>query len=232
MYKEKIINNFIHEIRSPLFNIKSFLETLYEYYFHLTDSQILEFLEIANQETVRLVKLSSTSMEVSRFNSHTSMIYSLLCVKQLINQVTKSYEITRLHKRLVFYVKVPLTFPRIVASYDLSLQVLTNLISNALKFTYPFGVIIIKLRILTSISIKTRKKCFLLRIDIIDNGIGISKTNTQILFTRFKQVSKPMYYIEGLGLGLSIVKELMEAQSKYVTLISNLSKGTCIVLNF
>jgi two-component system sensor histidine kinase NblS len=231
MYKGKLISNLVHEIRSPLFNIKSFLETLYEYYFQLTDTQILEFLEIANQETLRLLKLSSTSLELSRFNSQMSISYSLLCVKQLINQVTKSYEITRLHKNIVFYVKTPNTFPKIIANYDVTLQVLTNLISNSLKFTYPFGLIIIKLRIVTSVSIKTRKRCFLVRIDIIDNGIGISKNNTQILFTRFKQVSKPRYYSEGFGLGLSIVKELMEGQSKSITLISSVSRGTCIVLN-
>jgi len=231
MYKGKLISNLVHEIRSPLFNIKSFLETLYEYYFQLTDTQILEFLEIANQETLRLLKLSSTSLELSRFNSNMSISYSLLCVKQLINQVTKSYEITRLHKNIVFYVKTPNTFPKIIANYDVTLQVLTNLISNSLKFTYPFGLIIIKLRIVTSVSIKTRKRCFLVRIDIIDNGIGISKNNTQILFTRFKQVSKPRYYSEGFGLGLSIVKELMEGQSKSITLISIVSRGTCIVLN-
>jgi two-component system sensor histidine kinase NblS len=231
MYKGKLISNLVHEIRSPLFNIKSFLETLYEYYFQLTDTQILEFLEIANQETLRLLKLSSTSLELSRFNSNMSISYSLLCVKQLINQVTKSYEITRLHKNIVFYVKTPNTFPKIIANYDVTLQVLTNLISNSLKFTYPFGLIIIKLRIVTSVSIKTRKRCFLLRIDIIDNGIGISKNNTEILFTRFKQVSKPRYYSEGFGLGLSIVKELMEGQSKSITLISIVSRGTCIVLN-
>ena len=232
MCKRKIINNLVHEIRSPLFNIKSFLETLYEYYFQLTDTQILEFLEIANQETVRLIKLSSTSLELSKCNPQVAVSYSFISITQLLNQVTKSYEITRLHKNIVFYVKAPSNFPKVIGSYDLSLQVLTNLITNSLKFTYPFGSIVVKLRLLTSLSIKTRKKYFLLRIDIIDNGIGISKNNRQILFTRFKQVPKPLYYTEGLGLGLSIVKELMETQSKYINLISIGYKGTCVLLNF
>nr|ASV47668.1 two-component sensor kinase [Chroomonas mesostigmatica CCMP1168] len=232
MSKVKIIHNLVHEIRSPLFNIKSFLETLYEYYFQLTDSQILEFLEIANQETVRLVKLSSTSLELSKVNSQMSVLHSTLCLKQLIKQVTKSYDITRRHKNISFYVKTPLSFPRVIASYDFSLQVLTNLINNSLKFTYPFGVIVVKLRILNSMSIKSRKKSFLLRIDIVDNGIGISKKNIKLLFNRFKQVSKPKYYAEGLGLGLSIVKELMEVQSKHIILISTINRGTCVILNF
>lgn len=232
MCEGKIINNLVHEIRSPLFNIKSFLETLYEYYFQLTDSQILEFLEIANQETSRLVKLSSSSLELSKFNSQKSVPYYLLCITQLIKQVIKLYDITRLHKNIVFYVKGPSYYPKIVGSYDLSLQVLTNLITNSLKFTYPFGIITVRLRIVTSLSLKSRKKFFLLRMDIMDNGIGISKKNKKVLFDRFKQVSKPSYYTEGVGLGLSIVKELMEVQSKHITLISIINKGTCVILSF
>lgn len=228
----KIINNLFHEIKSPLFNIKSFLETLYEYYFHLTDSQILAFLEIANQETIRLVRLTSTSLDLSRLHSNSPLPYYLLCIKQLINQVTKSYEITRLQKNIIFYVKMPFLVPKYIGSYDLILQVLTNLISNSLKFTYPFGLIEIKLRIINSLCIKTRKKSFFLRIDIVDDGIGISKVNKKILFNRFKQLSKVRYYTEGLGLGLSIVKELMEGQARHINLISILNKGTCVILNF
>lgn len=232
MCEGKIINNLVHELRSPLFNIKSFLETLYEYYFQLTDSQILEFLEITNQETVRLLKLSSSSLELSKFNSQTAVPYSLLCINQLIKQVIKLYDITRLHKNIIFYIKTPSTFPRIVGSYDVSLQVLTNLITNSLKFTYPFGIITVRVKIVTALSVKARKKYFLLRLDLIDNGIGISKKNTKLLFNRFKQVSKPIYYTEGLGLGLSIVKELMELQAKRINLISINDRGTCVILNF
>jgi two-component system sensor histidine kinase NblS len=232
MCEGKIINNLVHELRSPLFNIKSFLETLYEYYFQLTDSQILEFLEIANQETVRLLKLSSSSLELSRFNSQMSVPYSLLCINQLIKQVIKLYDITRLHKNIIFYIKTPTTFPRILGSYDISLQVLNNLITNSLKFTYPFGIITVRVKIVTALSLKARKKYFLLRLDLIDNGIGISKKNTKVLFNRFKQVSKPIYYTEGLGLGLSIVKELMELQSNHINLISINGRGTCVILSF
>lgn len=232
MYKGKIINNLVHEIRSPLFNIKSFLETLYEYYFQLTDTQILEFLEIANQEIIRLIRLSSSSLNLSRFNSNVSVPFYLLCIKQLINQVRKSYEITRLYKNIVFCIKAPSETPRFLGSYDLILQVLTNLVSNSLKFTYPFGLIIVKLRVTSSLSIKDRKRHFLVRVDIIDDGIGISKVNKKVLFNRFKQVSNSKYSSEGLGLGLSIVKDLMEAQSKTINLISLVSRGTCIILSF
>lgn len=232
MCKRNLVNNLVHEIKNPLFNIKSFLETLYEYYFQLTDSQILEFLEIANQETSRLVRLLSSSLDLSKLKSRLIVPIYLVCIKQLINQVIKSYEITRLHKNVFFCVKTPIIIPKFLGNYDLILQVLTNLISNSLKFTYPSGLVVVKLRILTSVSVKNRKKSFLLRIDIIDDGIGISKINSRGLFTNFKKISRANSYVEGLGLGLSIVKELMEGQSKYINLISDNSKGTCVIMNF
>lgn len=232
MDKGKIVHNLVHEIKSPLFNIKSFLETLYEYYFQLTDTQILDFLEIANQETSRLGRLISSSLDLSKLNAQVTIPCYLVCIKQLINQVIKSYEITRLYKNVFFCVKTPSTIPKFLGNYDLILQVLTNLISNSLKFTYPSGMLLVKLRVINTISVKNRKKSFLLRIDIIDNGIGISKGNGQTLFTRFKKVPLSKSYLEGSGLGLSIIKELMIGQSKYINLISNTSKGTCVIMNF
>lgn len=215
-----------------MFNIKSFLETLYEYYFQLTDTQILEFLEIANQETSRLGRLISSTLDLSKLDSQVVVPYYLVCIKQLIHQVIKSYEITRLYKNVFFCVKMPFSIPKFLGNYDLILQVLTNLISNSLKFTYPSGLLIVKLRIVNSVSIKTRKKCFLLRIDIIDDGIGISKSNVESLFDRCKKISTSNYYLDGLGLGLSIVKDLMNSQSKYIDLISSNCKGTCVIMNF
>lgn len=232
MYKGKIVNNLVHEIRSPLFNIKSFLETLYEYYFQLTDTQILEFLEIANQETSRLGRLISNSLDLYKLNSSGMTPYYLVCIKHLINQVVKSYEITRLQKNIFFCVKIPCIIPKFLGSYDLILQVLTNLITNSLKFTYPSGSLILKLRVLNSLSIKTRKKSFLLRIDLIDNGIGISKSKVGNLFNPVKTIPPAKYCLDGLGLGLSIIKDLMDTQSKYINLISTISRGTCAIINF
>jgi two-component system sensor histidine kinase NblS len=232
MCKSKVVNNLIHEIKSPLFNIKSFLETLYEYYFQLTDTQILEFLEIANQETSRLGRLISNSLDLSSLNSYRVVPYHLVFVENLVNQVIKSYEITRLQKNIFFCIKIPFIIPKFLGNYDLILQVLSNLISNSLKFTYPSGSVVLRLRVLNSLSVKTRRKSFLLRIDLMDDGIGISKVKVGDLFHRSKQISPSKYYLDGLGLGLSIIKDLMDNQSKYIHLISTSSRGTCAIINF
>lgn len=232
MYQGKVINNLVHEIRSPLFNIKSFLETLYEYYFQLTDIQILEFLEIANQETNRLVRLTSDSLEVARLNTKGITLHKLVYVNGLFKQVFKVYEITCLQKNISVYPKVPIHLPPLVGSYDVGLQILNNLITNSLKFTYPSGVLVLKIRILNRVSIRNRQNSFSFRLEIIDNGIGIKKEDIPSLFTRFKRGSKSKDGLEGVGLGLSIVKELMENQGVNTTLVSNIFRGTCVILHF
>lgn len=192
MYRGKLINDLVHEIRSPLFNIKSFLETLYEYYFQLTDTQILEFLEITNQETNRLVRLTSDSLEVARLNTQRITLYKLVYVNGLFKQVFKVYEISCLQKKMSIYPKVPISLPPLVGSYDVGLQILNNLITNSLKFTYPSGLLILKVRILKRVSIKNRQNNFSFRLEIIDTGIGIKKKILLVYLLGSRECQSPM----------------------------------------
>jgi len=155
--KGQIVKTLIHEIRSPLFNIKSFLETLYEYHFQLSDRQILEFLEIANQETNRLVRLTNSSLEVSRLNSRITL-FNPFSIQDITSKVVQSYEITALSKSINLYYKSKIKLPKIKGNYDLIFQVLTNLLTNSIKFTYPKGILILKVKKISSLSLKNRKK--------------------------------------------------------------------------
>jgi two-component system sensor histidine kinase NblS len=229
--KKKIIQTLTHEIRSPLFNIKSFLETLYEYHFQLTDTQSLEFLEIATQETNRLVRLTNQSLHLSRLNARLPVLFRLLVVEEIISRLAKSYEITVLTKQINFHYKVQINLPRVRGNYDLIFQVLINLIANSVKSTSPKGVLVIKLKSVSSLSINTRRKTFCLRIEVLDTGIGLSKIRKDILCNPYKKVQQFNPHIDGTGIGLVIVKEVLGIHSKGLILISNSNKGADIFFN-
>jgi two-component system sensor histidine kinase NblS len=229
--KKKIIQTLTHEIRSPLFNIKSFLETLYEYHFQLTDIQTLEFLEIATQETNRLVRLTNQSLHLSRLNARLPVLFRLLVVEEIISRLAKSYEITVLTKQINFHYKVQINLPRVRGNYDLIFQVLINLIANSVKSTSPKGVLVIKLKSVSSLSINTRRKTFCLRIEVLDTGIGLSKIRKDILCNPYKKVQQFNPHIDGTGIGLVIVKEVLGIHSKGLILISNSNKGADIFFN-
>jgi two-component system sensor histidine kinase NblS len=229
--KQKIIQTLSHEIRSPLFNIKSFLETLYEYHFQLTDIQILEFLEIATQETNRLVRLTNQSLHLSRLNARLPVLFRFLVVEEIISRLAKSYEITVLTKQINFHYKIPINLPPVRGNYDLIFQVLINLIANSIKCTSPKGVLVIKLKSVSSLSIHARKKTFCLRVEVVDTGIGISKIRKDILFNTCKKIQQFNPQIDGTGIGLVIVKEVLGMHSKGLILISNTNKGADIFFN-
>lgn len=224
--KKKIIQTLTHEIRSPLFNIKSFLETLYEYHFQLNDSQVLEFLEIANQETNRLVRLTNQSLQLSRVNFSIETMFRLLNIEDIINKVSRSYKITALIKRINLYYKVKPNNPKAMGNYDLIFQILINLITNSIKFTYPNGIVLVKLKNISSISTKKRKKTVSLRVEVLDTGIGLhpkKKTNS----FKFNHSRNSLgNQVKGTGLGLDIVREILSMHNTSLTIMSNLNRGT------
>jgi two-component system sensor histidine kinase NblS len=229
--KNKIIQTLTHEIRSPLFNIKSFLETLYEYHFQLTDIQILAFLEIATQETNRLVRLTNQSLYISRLNARFPALFRSLVVEEIVTRLAKSYEITALTKQIKFYYKVQINLPTVRGNYDLIFQVLINLIANSIKCTYPTGLLIIKLKSVSSLSICTRRKILCVKVEVLDTGIGLSKLRKGILCNTYKKIHKLNSQIAGTGIGLAIVNEILGIHNKDSMLISNTNKGVNIFFN-
>jgi two-component system sensor histidine kinase NblS len=229
--KNKIIHTLTHEIRSPLFNIKAFLETLYEYHFQLTDIQMLEFLEIATQETNRLVRLTNQSLDTSRLNSILPVLFRFLVVEEIITRLAKSYEITVLTKQINFHYKVQINLPSVRGNYDLLFQVLINLIANSIKCTYPKGVLVIKLKSVTSLSIHSRSKACCVKVEVLDTGIGISKISKDLFCNAYEKMHKLNSQIKGTGIGLVIVNEILEIHSKGFILTSNSSKGVNIFFN-
>ena len=100
---------------------------------------------------------------------------------------------------------------------DLLLQVLINLIGNALKFTHKGGEIIIRAYLLTN------KK---IRIEILDTGIGIDELYWQNIFQRFYRVENEVHFLKGTGLGLSIVKNALAEHRTNINLVSKYNIGS------
>jgi|SaaInlV_125m_DNA_1040241.scaffolds.fasta_scaffold00203_2 two-component system, OmpR family, sensor histidine kinase NblS len=231
LVKGKLMQILSHEIRSPLVNIKSFLETLYEYHFQLTDAQRLEFLEIATQETNRLVRLTNQSLQLSKLNSNPTTRFQSFCIDDLLNQLLKSYDITTLVKKISLHHKCQKTLPKSLGNQDLILQVLVNLLTNSIKFTYPRGKLVVKAKKITSLSIKSRTKYYSLRLDVLDTGIGFNKMIKQFSSKEVKVHTLQISFIKGNGIGLSVSREILDLHNNSHQLISKVNKGTTSFFN-
>lgn len=231
LFNGKLIQTLSHEIRSPLVNIKSFLETLYEYHFQLSDTQQLEFLEIATQETNRLVRLTNQSLQLSKLNANFAIQFQPFCIENLVNQLIKSYDITTLVKKISLHHKCQKFLPKSLGNQDLIFQVLVNLLTNSIKFTYPRGKLVVKAKKITSLSIKQRSKHYSLRLDVLDTGIGFNKSNTKFRSEGINNRTSQISFVEGNGIGLSISKEILDLHNNSYQLISRLNKGTTSFFN-
>ncbi|WP_107666318.1 two-component system sensor histidine kinase NblS [Cyanothece sp. BG0011] len=223
--KSQFISNVSHELRTPLFNIKSFIETLSEFGEDLTETERKEFLETANHETDRLTHLVNDVLDLSRLESSKTYHLDGVDLSQLIEQTLRTCQLNARDKELVLNKEVEENLPLVLGHYDLLLQVMTNLVGNALKFTPPGGIIVIR-----AYHFKTKSKRFndksCVRVEISDTGIGIAPEDQAAIFDRFFRVENRVHTLEGTGLGLSIVKNIIDKHHSQIHLISEVGIGT------
>nr|YP_007947922.1 hypothetical chloroplast protein 26 [Neoporphyra haitanensis]AGG37171.1 hypothetical chloroplast protein 26 [Neoporphyra haitanensis] len=228
--KNQFISNVSHELRTPLFNIRSFLETLYEYHESLDNIQKLEFLAIANKETERLTRLVNDVLDLSRLESDQEYPLQAIDLVSAIEQTIRTYQLSAKDKKIDLYIDIEQNLPCVLGNYNLILQILANLIGNSLKFTHSDGIIVLRTyRINNSTgeislpSLKIQK----VRVEICDTGIGISKKNQERIFARFLRIENYVHTLEGTGLGLSIVKNIIQKHNSEIHLYSELKNGSC-----
>jgi len=223
--KGQFISNVSHELRTPLFNIKSFIETLHDYGEDLSESERREFLATANHETDRLTRLVNDVLDLSRLESCRIYHFDAVDLAQAIEQTLRTYQLNAKDKGIELVQEVASDLPPVIGHYDLLLQVLANLVGNALKFTKPGGKVAIRAYLLNSAS-HIQQKIPQVRLEVSDTGIGIDPEDQEAIFDRFFRVENRVHTLEGTGLGLSIVRNIIDKHHSTVHLVSEVGVGT------
>nr|QCI07793.1 Drug sensory protein A [Pleonosporium borreri] len=232
--KHQFISNVSHELRTPLCNIGSFLETLLDYHNSLTLSQKKYFLNIANNETKRLARLVNDILDLSRLEF--KMDYKLIHIHliQLLSSVVKTFQLIAKKNHINLILDIDSNISYVLANEGLLFQVISNLLSNALKFTHTDGQVILRAYLLSSVSILVNKNNIhdtlidLVRIEIIDEGIGIDLIDQKSIFDRFVRIEDDIHILKGTGLGLSIVKNILSKHNTNIMIQSHLCVGTSL----
>ena len=221
--KSQFISNVSHELRTPLFNIKSFIETLSEYGEDLTEIQKKEFLETANYETDRLTRLVNDVLDLSRLESSHSYNLCEVDLTQPIEQTLRTCQLNAKDRDIKLKKDIEVNLPFVIGHYDLLLQVFTNLVGNALKFTKSGGTVTIKAYKVVD---GENSPIDRVRIEVRDTGIGIAPEDKEAIFERFFRVENRVHTLEGTGLGLSIVKNIIDKHNSQVFIESEVGVGT------
>lgn len=200
--KDEFISMVSHELRTPLTNIKAYTETLLDIHEEQDDYE-KEFLEIINEETERLNRLINDILDLSKIEAgKMEFIHKEYNINEVIERAYKSTARFAEQKNINIELELDKKLETILFDKDRILQVLLNLINNAIKFTSQGKKVIIKSSIFNSKFIK---------IEVEDQGIGIDKKDMDIIFQKFKQAQNVHTRDHGgTGLGLPICKKIIE----------------------
>ncbi len=225
--KSQFISNVSHELRTPLFNIKSFIETLHDYGDELSSEQKQDFLQTVNHETDRLTRLVNDVLDLSKLESGRNYLMDRVDLSQAIEQTLRTHQLNARDKGIELIQEVETELPLVFGNYDLLLQVIANLLGNALKFTKSGGKVALRahrLKIDDDINVN---KISQVRVEVSDTGIGIGTEDQKAIFDRFYRVENKVHTLEGTGLGLSIVRNIIEDKHhSKMHIISEVGTGT------
>lgn len=216
--KSEFISVASHELRTPLAIVRQLLMFLFADSAGAINNKQREILKKAVDNTDRLKNIIEELLDISRFESGKFKLhYSLVNFNDLIRDSANFFKGLADEKGIILDYSFPEKLVNLFIDPERINQVITNLITNAIKFTEDGG------RINVEVSIMQDK----VRVGVIDTGIGIAKADVSKLFNKFIQVSKVSgAEKKGLGLGLSIVKELVERHGGEIWVESKLGVGS------
>ncbi|WP_026907979.1 sensor histidine kinase [Paucisalibacillus globulus] len=213
------VSNVSHEIQSPLTSIKGFTKAIMDDVVPKDNQK--EYLHIIYQEIERMSRLSDNLLRIASLDSehHPYNPLSYRLDEQIRNSVLTTEPMWN-KKKIDMHLNIEPV--EIYADKDLMEQVWLNLITNAIKYTDEEGTIEIVIRI-TSSQIK---------VSVRDFGIGIPKEALPNLFGRFYKVDRSRNRsVEGNGLGLSIVKKIINIHKFSITVDSIEGQGSTFTVN-
>ena len=206
--RRELIGNVAHELRTPLANVKSFMEALID---GVLPAKPITFQKVY-READRMERLAHDLQELSRIEEGAfSLFLRPTSVASLVSATAERLQPQFQDQGVALVVEVPGSLPRVLADEDRLGQVLLNLVGNALQYTPSGG----------QVRVRAREEKGFVRVQVIDTGIGIAAEHLPHLFSRFYRVDDSRSRVRGgTGIGLTIAKHLVEAQGGEITVAS------------
>ncbi len=217
-YRKEYIGNVSHELKTPLFSIQGYIETLREG--GVEDLSIRDkYLQRIDSSVERLLNIVKDLDMINRYESgQIDLKFSIFDINQLIQEIFDLLEMEAEKHLMTMQLQTTQSQLFVFADKQRISQVLINLISNSIKYAN---------REEAQIIVSTREGTKSIHISVEDNGMGIKPENLPRIFERFFRVESSRSRKEGgSGLGLAIVKHILEAHKQTITVESAYLSGT------
>ncbi len=215
--KADLVNMVSHDLRIPLTAIKEGIDIVASGEAGAVNEEQKEFLALAKRNVERLTRLITDFLDFEKIDADKQQFnIAENDINELAENVYKMMGPVAKQKGLDLRIELEEGLPKIGFDYDGITRVVTNLVSNALKFTTEGSIVI-----------RTRKDESGIEVAVADTGCGISKNDLDKLFKKYGQIkSTKVKDIEGTGLGLAISKLIVEQHKGKIRAESKLGKGT------
>jgi two-component system phosphate regulon sensor histidine kinase PhoR len=218
-FRRDFLGNLAHELKTPLFTVQGYILTLMEG--AVNDKQIrMKYLDRANKGVERLVAvIKDLDMIAKLENDGMKLNIDVFNILELIQNVFDLLEMKAKKRNITLQFDQVYEFPVFVkGDIEKIEQVLINLIVNSIKYGNPNGI--------TMLGVESYNDTKFI-VKVIDNGEGIQKEHISRLFERFYRVDQSRSREQGgSGLGLSIVKHIVEAHDENILLKSTYGEGS------
>jgi signal transduction histidine kinase/DNA-binding response OmpR family regulator len=222
--KEQLMLSITHDLKTPLSSIAGFSQLAAR---ESASSSQTHYLKNIDQSAKYILRLINDLLDFARLETGKLTIENKkLNLATLIEEVVSGFYPQASAKKLNLEYQVNDLAEKEYLTDPVRInQILSNLISNAIKFTNEGQITVI------ASVFRSKGKTDWIQLEVSDTGIGISKENTQLIFEEFSRISSEdnMQY-EGSGLGLTITKRIVELLNGSITLSSELGKGSCFVV--
>jgi len=225
--KDEFLANISHELRTPLNAILGITEGLQEEVYGIINQKqrsVLRTIESSGQQLLQLINdiLDMAKIEAGQLDLECSPT----SIPQLCTASVTFIKQQAFQKNIQLEVKVPANLPLLLLDGRLMRQVLINLLNNAVKFTPVFGHITLEVTEVEHSTLGTA-----LKMSVSNTGIGIALEDFDKLFRPFVQIDSALNrQYEGTGLGLALVKRIVEKHGGQVEVSSKVNVGSCFMV--
>ena len=215
--ERRLTSDVAHELRTPLMAIQSTVEAMIDGVYETSTKR----LETVNSEVMRLSRLVDAILKLSRLENRSNPLNkTTFDVGELISSIVSTHE-AYVHEsglKLIYEFEQGVL---VYADSDMIRQATANFISNAVRYTPEGG----------TITVKVFSKDNMAHIAVQDTGIGLSKDEIKMVFNRFWRAEEGRTRAKGgLGVGLSVVKEIVDRHDGQVSVEGEKGKGSCFTI--
>jgi signal transduction histidine kinase len=225
--KTEFVSFVSHELKIPMTSIKGYADLLLSANFGDINEAQSSFLKTILNNVERMTRLVSDLTDISRIESgHLNLQTRALGLPAIVEEVVRSTQAQIEEREQKLTLDIPTNLPEVWGDRTRLIQILTNLVSNAYKYTPANGLITIRAEAMNDQNGKQEMQP-MVHISVADTGLGIKDEDQKAIFTKFFRANDDLALkAPGTGLGLNITKNLVEMHDGRIWFESKYREGT------